>query len=163
MSHVHSVPVMADSPGSVSGALAAILTSEAAGKPMRRHDRAKLIAGKGVDGDRYLLGTGHWSDPRWPDQELTLIEQELLEELALSPEQVRRNLVTCGIELAALIGRQFCIGGVRVLGVRPCDPCKYIEGFSRPGVLRQLQGRGGLRARVVMGGTVAVGDVIRPA
>lgn len=140
--------------------LEAILIASAAGEPMQRLTEAEVIAGVGIRGDRYAVGRGHWSDPKWSDQEVTLIEAEVAEELRVRPEQLRRNLVIRGVPLADLIGREFRIGDVLFAGVRPCDPCTYVEQFSRPGISRLLAGRGGLRARVLKGGTVRVGDLV---
>lgn len=140
--------------------LEAILIALAAGEPMQRLTEAEVIAGAGIRGDRYAVGRGHWSDPKWPDQEVTLIEAEVAEELHVRPEQLRRNLVIRGVPLATLVGREFRIGDALFAGVRPCDPCTYVEQFSRPGISRLLAGRGGLRARVLNGGTIRVGDLV---
>lgn len=141
----------------------ALLTARAAGEPMEAPEAVTLIAGVGIAGDRYATNRGHWSDPQWPDREVTLIESELLDDLGLAPRDLRRNIVTRGVVLAALIGREFAIGKARLLGVRPCDPCQYLESLGRPGLFRALAGRGGLRARIVQGGDIRLGDAIVPA
>lgn len=141
--------------------ISAIFIAESAGEPRRSLERAELVAGRGIVGDRYANGTGYWSDPRWPDQELTLVEGELEDALDLPPGALRRNLVTRGVVLDDLIGRQFTIGETLLEGVRPCDPCMHIEALTRPGLFAQLAGRGGLRARILRGGTIAAGDEIR--
>ncbi|HXH20951.1 MAG TPA: MOSC domain-containing protein [Dehalococcoidia bacterium] len=146
------------------GSVVMLLVAPAAGQPVEPRERVELIAGRGVAGDRYAAGRGHWSDPRWPDQELTLFESEVAEELGLGPEQFRRNIVTRGVSLESLLGRRFRVGTALIEGVRPCDPCSYIEQFSRPGVIREVMGiRGGLRARILEGGTVRLGDLVVPA
>src|SRR5947209_8777109 len=71
-----------------------LLTAPAAGAPMQSRASAELVPGLGIVGDRYAGGLGHWSDPRWPDQELTLIEFEVAADLALDPAVFRRNVVT---------------------------------------------------------------------
>jgi hypothetical protein len=139
----------------------ALYTAPEAGAPLRSHHEIELVAGKGIAGDRYLLGTGHWSDPRWPDQELTLVMAETAEALGLDPASLRRNIVTRGVDLDALIGATFRLGEATLLGVRRCDPCPYIERFTRPGALRELATRGGLRAHILTGGRVRVGDRIQ--
>ncbi|HLZ70598.1 MAG TPA: MOSC domain-containing protein [Dehalococcoidia bacterium] len=142
----------------VVGHVAALYTAGSAGAPMQRHRQIELITGVGVAGDRYALGTGYWSDPRWPDQELTLLMAETATALGLDPASLRRNIVTRGVDLDALIGVTFQIGEATLLGVRRCDPCRYIERFTRSGAMRELATRGGLRAHIVTGGRVHVGD-----
>jgi MOSC domain-containing protein YiiM len=125
---------------------------------MLAHPWVEVVAGVGILGDRYATGQGHWSDPRWPHQELTLIEEEVAEEVAIAAVHVRRNIVTRGVRLNALVGVTFQIGSVRLVGVRLCDPCRYLETLTRPGLLRALQDRGGLRTSIVHGGRIHVGD-----
>lgn len=138
----------------------AILVSESTGEPMRHAEMAELVVGVGIAGDRYALKRGHWSDLRWPDQEITLFEAEVAERLALRPEQFRRNLVTRGVRLESLIGVRFAVGGVLLEGVRRCDPCRHIEQYTRDGMLREIGMDGGLRARIIRGGTLRAGDAI---
>jgi len=142
------------------GTVVALYTAPSAGAPPRSQRAVELIAGKGIAGDRYLLGTGHWSDPRWPDQELTLVMAETAAALGLDAASLRRNIVTHGVDLDALIGVTFQLGQATLLGVRRCDPCRYIEQFTRPGAMHELATRGGLRAHIVAGGRVQVGDRI---
>lgn len=146
--------------GDGCGAVAGLFIAEAAGEPMRTVASMELVAGAGIPGDRYATGQGHWSDPRWPDQQLTLVEAELCEALGLGLDGLRRNIVTRGIGLESLIGREFELGTALLLGVRVCDPCRYIETLTRRGLFDELAGRGGLRATVVRGGVVRLGDAI---
>jgi MOSC domain-containing protein YiiM len=82
--------------------------------------------------------------------------------VALAAEESRRNIVTRGVPLNHLVDREFFVGKVRMLGTRLCEPCKYIESLlSRPGLLVGLIRRGGLRARIIDGGEVEVGSVVR--
>jgi MOSC domain-containing protein YiiM len=69
--------------------------------------------------------------------------------------------VTRGIELLDLVGLEFAVGSVRLRGAGRCSPCRYIEDLTRPGLLQQLSGRGGLRTIIVEGGLIHVGDEIR--
>lgn len=142
------------------GSLDKILIAAGAGAPMESLASAVVIAGLGIEGDRYASKRGYWSDPKWPDQELTLIEAEVASSLGVTAEQLRRNLVVSGVRLADLIGVEFRIGEALLKGVRPCDPCLYIEGFTRPGMAKLLADRGGLRAAIVEGGRISVGDRI---
>jgi MOSC domain-containing protein YiiM len=145
----------------------AIFTAPAAAEQMERRTSVELVPGLGIPGDRYATGQGHWSDPRWPDQELTLVEAELLESLGLPLDAMRRNVVTRGIDLASLEGVDFSIGEVLLRGVRPCEPCRYVERFSRAGLFSELQGRGGLRSTILTSGDIHQGAALsvltRPA
>ncbi len=120
-----------------------------------------VVPGVGIPGDRYATHLGHWSDPKWPAQELTLVEAEVAEGLGLAAEQLRRNVVTQGVRLDDLIGVTFQVGEAVLQGARPCDPCAYIESLNRHGLLKELVDHGGLRARIVVGGMVQVGDAIQ--
>jgi hypothetical protein len=138
-----------------------LFTAEAAGEPMHAHTTVEVAAGIGILGDRYATKLGHWSDPRWRDQQLTLVGVELLDELGLAPDALRRNIVTCGIDLHDLIGLEFGIGDAVLRGKRICTPCGYIGRLNRrPGLLADLHGRGGIRVSVVRGGVIRLGDPI---
>jgi MOSC domain-containing protein YiiM len=69
----------------------------------------------------------------------------------LLPIEARRNLLVRGIALDDLIGRRFRVGEVECYGQRRCEPCSHLEGLTRPGVLRGLVHRGGLRADILSG------------
>ncbi len=127
---------------------------------MATPDSVVLVVGEGIAGDRYAMKAGHWSDPQWPDQEITLIEGEVLHRLGLDAAQLRRNIVTRGLSLPALIGKEFTIGESRLLGVRICDPCRYIEHFTRPGLMDEIGEAAGLRARILTAGTIHPNDRI---
>jgi MOSC domain-containing protein YiiM len=147
-----------------TGRVEGIYTTTAAGQPMIPLDTAHAIAGKGLEGDRYALGTGFYSDGS-DGRELTLIEIEDLQQLArtgvtLEPHECRRNIVTSGIRLQPLVGKRFRVGAVECEGIRLCPPCNHLEELTRPGPLRGLARSGGLRARIVTSGEIAVGDSV---
>jgi MOSC domain-containing protein YiiM len=147
----------------VAGAsLVGIYTAPSAGAPMEQQGSVVLAPGVGIVGDRYALKTGTWSAPRFPDQELTLFEAEIAEAIGIEPYQTRRNLVTRGITLSGLVGVRFRIGAALMVGVRQCDPCRYIAQLNgEPRLTKALAGwSGGLRARIVEGGMVRLGDAI---
>ncbi|MBA3471689.1 MAG: MOSC domain-containing protein [Rubrobacter sp.] len=126
---------------------------------------AEALAGRGLRGDRYERGAGSFSNPSGRGYDLTLVEAEALEELAaggveITPSEARRNLVVRGVSLDDLIGRRFRVGEVECFGQRRCEPCAHLERLTRPGVLRGLVHRGGLRADVLSDGEVRVGDRI---
>jgi hypothetical protein len=139
-----------------------LFTAPAAGEPMLVHESVEVTPGLGIPGDRYATRLGHWSDPKWRDQELTLVAGELLDELGLAPDALRRNIVTRGIDLHDLIGLEFSIGSAALRGQRICAPCGYIGRLNqRPGLFNELDGRGGIRVRIASAGTICVGDEIK--
>ena len=139
------------------GSVAGILTAADAESPLARVERATAVAGRGLEGDRYHDGRGTFSGVGRGYQ-LTLIEAEALDAVDLPWEQARRNIVTRGIALNALVGRRFTVGAVECIGRRLCEPCAHLEKLSRLGLLRPLVHRGGLRADILVGGAIAVGD-----
>ena len=75
----------------------------------------------------------------------------------------RRQVLTRGIDLNALGGREFTVGSVRCRGVELCEPCAQLQSVTQDGVLKGLVHRGGLRADVLNDGDVAVGDAVTSA
>jgi MOSC domain-containing protein YiiM len=153
------------------GQVAAIALAEQAEGPMRRVDRARAKAGRGLAGDRYAAKAGTFTPAvdTARGYDLTLIEAEVLDELALPDggalgyADARRNVVTRGIDLNGLVGRRFRVGGVECVGQRLCEPCAHLERLTTRGVLRALIHRGGLRADVLTDGEIRVGDVVETA
>jgi MOSC domain-containing protein YiiM len=126
----------------------------------------KAVAGAGLEGDRYYRPVGEQA----PQDELTLIQQEALEGLAsehgivLEPGEHRRQVVTVGVPLNDLIGKEFRVGSVRLLGIKLNEPCSHLEEVTgRPGLIKGLVHRGGLRAQILEGGTIEVGAPVTPA
>lgn len=145
----------------------AIHLADAPRAPVRATAETTAIPGRGLLGDRYERGVGTFSD--WPkDHELTLVEAEVIEDLArehdirFGPGETRRNLTTRDVCLNDLVGRRFRIGAdVECVGTRLCEPCGHLEVVTgRPDLCRIMAGRGGLRARILTGGTIRVGDTI---
>jgi hypothetical protein len=141
------------------GEVAGLLVAPDAETPLTRVESVEAIAGRGLAGDRYAAGRGTFSTTG-RGYELTLVEAEVLDSVDLSWEQARRNIVTRGVALNALVGRRFVIGSVECVGRRLAEPCSHLEKLARPGLLRPLVHRAGLRADIVVGGTIAVGDTI---
>ncbi|HEU5362333.1 MAG TPA: MOSC domain-containing protein [Gaiellaceae bacterium] len=144
-----------------AGAVAAILVAPAAESPLERVESAEALPGRGLAGDRYANGAGTFSAPG-RGYELTLVEGEVLDAIELPWQDARRNIVTTGISLNALVGQQFRVGAVECVGRRLAEPCAHLERLARPGLLRPLVHRGGLRADILSGGTISVGDEIWP-
>ncbi len=144
-----------------------ILVASSPSAAMEPRQDVRAVAGQGLEGDRYLLGVGTFSPkPQKPAYELTLIQQEHIDEfrartgLSFTARHARRNIVTTGVDLNALVGRQFSIGDVLLRGIKLCEPCSYLAKTSFPEVLPGLVGKGGLRAQIVRGGTLRVGDKV---
>ena len=129
----------------------------------------RAVAGKGLEGDRYANGVGTFSGKAGTGREVTLIEAEAIESLAreydveMDPVESRRNLVTLGLPLNHLVGREFRVGDVTLRGLRLCEPCSHLETLTRPGVRRGLVHRGGLRADIINGGVIRAGDTATTA
>jgi MOSC domain-containing protein YiiM len=150
----------------VQGNIVSIYIAPQATVPMESCPAVRAVAGRGIEGDRYFLGTGYWAKSPGISRDITLIEIETLEalksekDIVLAPAASRRNLVTRGVPLNHLVGREFQVGPVRLLGTRLCEPCAYLEGLTQKGVLAALIHRGGLRADIVTGGMIRVGDLV---
>ena len=149
-------------PAAMSGAVHELWIATAAGMPARQLQRATALAGHGLEGDRHVAGTGTFPSGL-PGSALTLIEAEVCESFTppLGANEHRRNIVTRGIDLSALVGYEFAIGDVRCRGMRLCEPCTVIDGYAKRPILRSLIHRGGLRADILCDGDIAVGDLIR--
>src|SRR4051794_25921196 len=147
------------------GTVEAVVIAADAEASTQRVARATARAGRGLEGDRYFDGRGTFSNAHGRGHDLTLIEAEVLDSLApLTPEDARRNVVTRGIDLTALVGEHFRIGDVECLGQRLCEPCAHLERMTaasgKTGTLRALIHKGGLRADVLSGGEIRVGDEV---
>jgi len=155
-------------PERAMGKVEAICIAPRASSEMQRLTSVEAIAGVGLQGDRYAAGIGFYSQrPTDPGaREVTLIEAEALDALRaergiqLGFDEHRRNLTVRGVRLTELLGQRFSIGEVVLEGVRDCPPCEHLEELTSKPVMRPLVERGGLRARVVVGGTIRVGDEV---
>ena len=146
-----------------TGIIELIYVSSIAAGPVRSVNEAHAVPGAGLEGDRYALGQGTFSKPL-PDRELTLIEAEAIEamqrdyDVELAPGEARRNLVTRGVALNHLVGRDFQIGNVKIHGIRLCEPCDHLQRLTGRSVIKGLRHRGGLRAEILSQGKIRVGD-----
>ena len=157
--HPFSSPATAKS---LEGRVAGIYVSGTKTEPMRSTPSAKAVRDRGLEGDRYAAKAGTFTpkSDRLRGYDLTLIASEVLDDVKLPPAESRRNIVTTGIDLDALVGREFRIGSVRVFGQRLCEPCVHLQRLTRPGIISELVHRGGLRADVLSDGEIRVGDRI---
>jgi len=129
----------------------------------RAVDRVRAVAGSGLEGNRYFYDGDAPSG-----RALTLIAAEALAEGAaesgvdLGADESRRNVLTSGIDLNALVGVRFRVGTVECLGVELCEPCATLQKLTRPGVVKAYVHRAGLNADILTDGDIAVGDVVEP-
>ncbi len=149
------------------GKLLHIHTTPAVRQPMIGQHSAQLIAGVGVEGDRYALGTGKYSS--FPDiREVTLIEIETIialkrdHDIELALEEHRRNLTTENVPLNHLVGKRFWVGDVLLEGGRLNTPCRYLDLVTGKSVNDLLLHRSGLNCSIIQSGKINVGDDIRP-
>jgi len=133
---------------------------------MQSSPAVTAIAGRGLEGDRYCNQSGTYSGHPGSGREITLIESEAIEALAreydvqLAPGSARRNIVTRDVALNHLVGNTFSVGAVILRGMRLCEPCLHMEKLAAKGAARGLIHRGGLRAEIVSGGVIHIGDGI---
>jgi MOSC domain-containing protein YiiM len=148
--------------------LVAIYTSPASGQPTVSHDSIEVLANVGLADDRYATGKGFYSGMSEWDAHVTLIQKEPFDVLAsedgveLDPKELRRNLVTRGVNLIPLIGREFRVGEQVILRARKAwPPCAHIVRFSgRTEIFKYVSKHCGIGADVLVGGTIRVGDPI---
>mgnify|MGYP001028934736 FL=1 len=144
--------------------LALFTASESRG-PVESQPAVQLRAGCGIVGDR------HYRRNAKPAEQITLIESEAIADFnrdhqqRVEPHTLRRNVLTEGVDLNALEGREFLLGNIRLRGIELCEPCsvvgKLLAGdLTPPQVVKALLGRGGLRCEILSSGVVRVGDQI---
>ena len=132
------------------------------GAAMSAEPSVKALADAGLTGDRYTEAKTR----RSPDYQVSLIEMENIEAftqatgLPLTPEMPRRNIITRGVRLNDLCGKRFRVGAALFEGLALCEPCSLFAKRTHPEVLKFFVAKGGLRARIVSGGVIHVGDSI---
>jgi MOSC domain-containing protein YiiM len=147
------------------GRIESIHIAAAAKSPMLEVREVKAVPEVGLEGDRYAQKQGTFFKPE-PDFELTLIEAESVEAaqrefaLKLTPGESRRNLVTRGVPLNKLVGKNFQIGAVKAHCIRLCEPCSHLQALTGQPVIKALVHRGGLRAQILSEGLIRTGDIV---
>ena len=143
----------------------AIFVTARGGEPMVKVNEVRAVEDEGLEGDRYVTRTGYWTNI--DECQVTLIEGEVLDQIEKESEvrvrngEHRRNIVTRGIELEALAGRQFTVGDAVMIFDRARPPCGYIQTITQKGMTKALGGlRGGICARVMKSGTIKLRDTI---
>lgn len=133
--------------------------------PIQEVEEVEAIAGKGLRGDRYFDDGNEVHDPTL---EVTLFSAEGLEAgrvesgLDIAAEEMRRNLMTEGVALSDLLGRRFSAGEVVFEGLEYNPPCAHLQRLAGKPLLKPMIENGGIRARIVQGGTIRAGDEIQP-
>jgi len=151
-----------------TGEVVSIHIADRAEARVRSVDHVRAVPGKGLEGDRYFLESGTYSDRPGPGREVTLIESEAIEAMARDNQitipagATRRNVTARGAPLNHLVGQEFEVGRVRLLGIKLCEPCSHLEGLTQKGIIAGLVHRGGLRAKILTDGEIRVGDPIVP-
>jgi len=163
----HTAPqARSTQPPQTAGSVVSIHTAPEAGEPMVSLIQARALAGAGLEGDRYFRGVGTYSAEPDTGRQVTLIESEALEAasaetgMAILPRDSRRNIVTRGVSLNDLVGREFHIGEVRLRGVELCEPCSHLAQLAGKPILRSLVHRGGIRADILSDGVIRVGNPV---
>ncbi|MDX1802537.1 MAG: MOSC domain-containing protein [Alcanivorax sp.] len=146
----------------------ALFTADTSRGPVTSPTAVQLRAGCGIVGDR------HYKRNAPAAEQITLIESEAIDAYNREYRQqvaaatLRRNVLTEGVDLNALEGREFLLGAIRLRGIELCEPCsvvgKLLAGDLTPSrVIQALLGRGGLRCEILSTGVVRVGDAIQVA
>ena len=148
------------------GRIVAIRIHEKEGEIPHAIDEARLVAGRGIEGDANFLAAH--KDPSRANEALTLIESEAVEAarrdygVDVTAATSRRNVQTEGVALNHLVGREFRVGTALCRGVELCEPCGHLEKMTAKGVRQALVHRGGLRAQILEDGVARPGDSVEP-
>ena len=146
------------------GTVEEIYITDRGSAPMERVDEVEAVAGKGLRGDRYMMGTGYWST--YDLCQVTLIAAEDIEHIAretdleITAGQHRRNIITRGLDMDLLVGKTFRVGEALLEYDRPRPPCRYIQSITQPGMTKALGGRAGICCRILESGTIRPSDPI---
>ena len=150
----------------LQGNVVSINVTAKGGEPMNSVDEVRAVAGRGLEGDRYFSQDGTFSKTAGGGREITLIEAEAIEGLErdygtkIEYKDARRNIVTRGVALNHLVGKEFRVGEVVIRGVRLNEPCNHLASLTNEKVKPGLVHRGGLRGEILNDGTIRVGDSI---
>jgi len=151
-----------------TGRILAIQITPIKAGPTQSVQSAEVQPGCGLAGNHYSADSAGLKRLT-PGQEVTLIESEAIvaavrdHGLSVTHAETRRNLLTEGVPLNHLVGEKFRVGEVELRGIELCEPCRHLEKLTRTGMIKAFRHRGGLRAQVISGGTLRVGDVVQLA
>lgn len=147
------------------GSVRDIFITPQSGQAMISVSTVRAFADRGLEGDRFFRDS--WNAVKRSDKAVSLIEDEVLDLAAREIDAsaigilTRRNIVTRGVPLIELLGREFTVGAVRMRGIRLFEPCGHLVAVTKlPGLFKALEHRSGLKAAVVSDGEIRVGDAI---
>lgn len=167
--HWRARPTTGDDEVMFEGRVVAMFTAPAEGAPMEPRETVEAIPGIGLDGDRYAMEAGKFSGSKVGKRAVTLIEREAIAAaneaygVGLEERETRRNLVVEGVPVNHLVGKEFLVGDVLLRGYDLAEPCTWLEEVTGKQARKAFVHRGGLRAEIVEGGSIRVGDVVRPS
>lgn len=156
----------------MSGGIIQIFICFVKGRPMKEMTEVFASRKFGLAGDRYGMGLGSWSTPGTMHRQVSFIEMEAIIAASIGlanpflPIETRRNIITMGIDLNALVGKEFSFGNARLRGTKLCDPCDRPailagrRGDDRKLFAKVFENRGGLCAEVLVDGLIRIGDPI---
>ncbi len=147
------------------GKVVGLYISPTRGEPTVFVEQVHVIPGCGIEGDRYFKPPGTLADLSRTGWELTLVEMEAIEDMCrdgiqISPDKTRRNIITSGVSLNHLVGKEFLIGAIHLHGVRLCEPCDYLANKTDSRILQSMLHRGGLRADILTDGIIHLNDTL---
>jgi hypothetical protein len=147
------------------GTVKEIFITPASAQAMVAVPSVRAFADRGLQGDRFYRES--WDAVKRSDKAVSLIEDEVL---ALAAKEIgvdaigiltRRNIVTRGVPLIELLGREFTVGNVRMRGIRLFEPCGHLVAVTKiPAIFKALEHRSGLKAAVLADGEIQVGDAV---
>ncbi len=146
------------------GTIAGIFICPTAGEAMQSVETVLAITGAGLQGDRYCTGEGSFNKGKAGNRQVTLINARFFPGSGFTYAESRRNIVTQGVELLWLIGREFQIGAARMKGVKYCEPCNRPSKLSgkKESFQEAFFDCGGIIAEVLEDGLLRVNDLIIP-
>ena len=116
-------------------------------------EAVECVAGRGLRGDRYFDQTpGNKGQITFFAEEVQDALRETFGFPELPPSVYRRNVLTRGVDLNELVGREFLVQGVRFVGTEECRPCYWMDRAVAPGAETAMEHRGGLRAKILTDG-----------
>jgi len=151
------------------GTIEGIYIAQHAGGEITGVDQVEAVAGIGLKGDRnYSAQLNRPPEKRKPEKELTLVQQESVDMLnetgdfgTIHPGDLRRNVVTSGVNLNNLTGEVFSVGNVKAKGIELCEPCRHLEKMTGKKIMKPLVHKAGLRAQIIEGGVIKKGDSVK--
>ena len=130
---------------------------QAGTNPVLERGDVECVTGKGIRGDRFFEYQDDYKG------QITFFSIEVLRAVSdalsiptPSPGVVRRNVIVETLDLNQLVGKRFELQGVLFEGVCECKPCYWMDQAIAPGAEQLLQGRGGLRAKILTDGILRV-------